>query len=221
MFKQSLAVGLIALLNLVQGTILPARAKDIGAEISLDHLSLLSLVSSEIVNRQRDVAQSSNSRCTNSSGFEITNQGDLDALSSCSTINGNIIIDAVALDTVTIPSGVQKVSGDLRVTQISSLTSFQATNLESITGTFELVNLTGLTTLSAPSLTSVGSINFVILPLLQSMNLGINEAGNVRISDTQLSALTGLSLSTVSDLGIGNIPLTPFNSRQQSFPQEH
>jgi hypothetical protein len=82
--------------------------------------------------------------------------------------------------------------------------------LQSISGTFELVNLTGLTTLSAPSLTSVGSINFVILPLLQSMNLGINEAGNVRISDTQLSALTGLSLSTVSDLGIGKHPFDAF-----------
>jgi hypothetical protein len=84
------------------------------------------------------------------------------------------------------------------------LTTFEADNLQSITGTFELVNLTGLTTLTAPSLTTVGGISFVILPLLQTMNLGINEAGTVRISDTQLSALTGLSLTTVGDLGIDN-----------------
>src|ERR1700686_239882 len=121
MFKQSLAVGLLAFLNLVQGTILPARAEGTGDEISLDHLPLLSLVSSKIVNRQRVAQSSSSNSCSNSSGFQITSQSDLDALSSCSTVNGNIIIDAVSISAITIPSGVKKVSGDLRITQIASL----------------------------------------------------------------------------------------------------
>jgi hypothetical protein len=186
--------GLIAL-SLVQGTILSARAEVV------DSLPLLSLVSSEIVNHQHRVAQS-NSSCSNSNGFSIQSQSDLDALSSCTTVTGNINIDSVAISSVTIPSTVEKIDGDLRVSQISSVTSFLASGLTSITGTFQLLNLTGLTTLSAPSLTSVGAINFVILPLMQTMTLGIQEAGNVLISDTQLSSLTGLSLSSVSDLDI-------------------
>jgi hypothetical protein len=208
MFKQSVVVGLIALLSLVQGTILSRRGEDKGGELVLDRLPLLYLVSSEIVNHQHRVAQSnnSNSSCSNTNGFDIQTQSDLDALSSCSTVTGNINIASVAIDTVTLPTSVTKVDGDVSITQISSLTTFEADNLQTITGTFELLNLTGLTTLTAPSLTSVGGISFVILPLLQSMNLGINEAGTVRISDTQLSALTGLSLTTVGDLGIGIIP---------------
>jgi len=166
LFKSSIAIGLLALLNTVQ-------------------------------------AQSSNSTCTNTNGFNIASQSDLDALSSCSTVTGNIIINSISIPSVTIPQGVQHVKGDLRVSQIVSVVSFTASGLQSISGTFELLNLTGLQSLSAPSLTSVGGINFVILPLLQTMTLGITEAGNVRISDTQLSALNGLSLSTVGDLGIG------------------
>src|ERR1700737_1223808 len=129
--------GLIAL-SLVHGTIHSARAEVV------DSLPLFSLVSSEIVNHQHRVAQSSNSSCSNTSGFNIQSQSDLDALSSCTTVNGNIIIESVAISSVTIPSTVQKINGDLRVSQISSVTSFLASGLTSITGTFQLLNLTGL-----------------------------------------------------------------------------
>jgi hypothetical protein len=166
--------------------------------------------SHEIVNRQHGVAQNSsgNSTCSNTSGFEIQQQSDLDALGSCTTVTGNIIITAVAIDTVTIPQGVQKVTGDVSVSQTSSVTSFTASGLQTITGTFELLNLTALQTLTAPSLTTVGGINFVILPLLQTMSLGINSVGNVIISDTELSALDGFSLETVNDfdISIGSLP---------------
>jgi hypothetical protein len=202
LFKSSIAIGLFALLNTVQGTILPTEEEGKGGD-DIYRLPLLFLSSFEIVNRQQRVAQSSNSTCTNTNGFNIGSQSDLDALSSCSTVTGNIIINSISIPSVTIPQGVQHVKGDLRVSQIVSVVSFSASGLQSISGTFELLNLTGLQSLSAPSLTSVGGINFVILPLLQTMTLGITEAGNVRISDTQLSALNGLSLSTVGDLGIG------------------
>jgi hypothetical protein len=219
MFKSFIAIGLLALLNGVQGTILPSREEVKGGDILiLDPLPLLFIPSSEIVNRQHRVAQTSNSTCTNTSGFQIGSQSDLDALSTCSTVTGNIIIDSISIASVTIPQGVQHVKGDLRVSQIKSVVSFSASGLQSISGTFELLNLTGLQSLTAPSLTSVGGINFVILPLLQTMSLGITEAGNVRISDTQLSALNGLSLSTVGDLGIGMVLHNVTNSRQQSFP---
>jgi hypothetical protein len=111
------------------------------------------------------------------------------------------------MDTVTIPQGVQKVVGDVSVSLTSSVTSFVASGLESISGTFELLNLTALQTLTAPSLTSVGGISFVILPLLQSTSFDINQAENIRISDTQLSSLSGFSLSTINDFDIGNTVL--------------
>ena len=157
--------------------------------------------------RDRDadncLAQTSgNSTCSNTSGFEIQSQSDLDALGSCSTVTGNILIQSVSFDPVTIPSGIQKITGDLRIGQTKGIVTVQATGLQSIGGTFELLNLTALTTVNAPSLTSVGGINFVILPLFATMTLGISQAGNVQISDTQLAALNGLSLSSVGDFDI-------------------
>src|ERR1700751_1476934 len=125
MFKASIALSLLALFarfDLAQGTnILPTpieRRGEQGGGTSnssssnsnaspllllplVNRLPLLFIPSSEFVNRQRVLAQtSSNSACTNSSGFTITSQSDLDALSSCSTVNGNIIITSIAIDTV-------------------------------------------------------------------------------------------------------------------------
>lgn len=205
MHYSSVAVGLFVLLCAVQGTILPQQEEK-GREITIDRLPPFSLSSSEIVNRQHGVAQSSsgNSTCSNTSGFDIQSQSDLDALSGCTTVTGSINIQAVAISDITIPAGVQKVEGNVSVSQTSAVVSFVASDLESISGTFELLNLTALQTLTAPSLTSVGSINFVILPLLSTMSLAINQAGDILISDTELSALDGLSLSSVNDFGISN-----------------
>ena len=164
---------------------------------------LLLLSSLEIVNRQPGVAQSGNSTCSNTNGFEIKAQSDLDALTGCTTVTGDITITAVSLTDVTFPLSVTKVEGDVTVSSTSTITGFTALGLHSISGTFELLNLTALQTLDAPSLTSVGGINFVILPLLQSTTFDINQAGNIRISDTQLSSLSGFSLTSVNDFGIG------------------
>lgn len=108
------------------------------------------------------------------------------------------------MESVSIPLGVEHVTGDVTVSLTSSITSFTASGLQSISGTFELLNLTALATLDAPSLTSVGSLSFVILPVLASMTLGITQAGNIHISDTELSALNGISLTSINDFGVGS-----------------
>jgi len=204
MFTSSIVLGLLAVSSLVQGMNSPSRQEATGGDVQLARLPLRLLSSSEIVaNHRRGVAQTGNSTCSNTAGFQIGSQSDLDALSTCTNVTGNVIVSGPSMTSVTVPPSVTLITGDFRVDQISSVVSVTASGLKSITGTFELLNLTALQTLTAPSLTSVGGINFVILPLLQSMSLGITQAGNVRISDTQLSALTGLSLTTVGDFGVG------------------
>jgi hypothetical protein len=228
MYKTAIACGLFALSAVVQGTNSSSSPRDRepgglgggagavattvpetsgGLPLStIPRLPLRFLPSSEIVNRQLLVAQGGNTACTNSSGFQIESQADLDALGGCSTVTGSIIVNAVAMDAVNIPSGVLHVTGDVSVSLTSAVVTFTAPGLESIGGTFELLNLTALQSVNAPSLTSVGGINFVILPLLTTMTFGINEAGNIVISDTQLSSLDGFSLTTVNDFGISSIP---------------
>jgi hypothetical protein len=111
-------------------------------------------------------------------------------------------VNSVAIDNITIPQAVQHIIGDVSVSGIPVLASFAASGLQSISGTFDLFDLSTLQTLTIPNLISVGSINFTLLPLLQTMNLGINEAKNVSIMFTGLSYLDGISLSSVNDLGV-------------------
>jgi hypothetical protein len=146
--------------------------------------------------------QSGNSTCSNTAGFSIQSQSDLDALGGCQTVTGNILVQSVAFDPIVVPSGIEKINGDFRVGLSKSVVTVSATGLQSVSGTFELLNLTALTTVTMPSLTTVGSINFVILPLFNTMTLGISTAGNIQISDTQLTALNGISLSSVGDFDI-------------------
>lgn len=116
---------------------------------------------------------------------------------------GTINITAVGFSQVTLPSTIVTVEGDVTIAQTSSVSSFSASGLEKITGTFTLLNLTALSSITAGSLTSVGGIYFSILPVFQTMSLGISDAGDVLISDTQLSSLSGLSLSSVNSFDIG------------------
>jgi hypothetical protein len=111
-------------------------------------------------------------------------------------------VNSVAIDNITIPQGVRHIVGDVSVSGISALASFTASGLQSISGTLDLFNLNTLQTLTLPNLVSVGSINFTLLPQLQSMNLGINEAENVSILFTGLNYLDGISLSSVNDFGV-------------------
>jgi hypothetical protein len=141
--------------------------------------------------------------CSNSNGFNITSQSDLDNLSSCQNLTGNVIIQS------SIPqaslNGVQRVDGDVRVLQDNVMTSFSAPDLETITGAFTLVNLTILSSLSLPQLTQVGSIDFEILPALQTRTFGgITQADDILITDTQLSSLNGIQLSSVHSFNINN-----------------
>lgn len=86
--------------------------------------------------------------------------------------------------------------------QMTSVTTFIADGLQSISGVFELLNLTALEVVSAPNLTSVGGIDFAILPSLQTLTLDINQAGSLRISDTELTAFS-VSITSVGDFSIG------------------
>ena len=102
-------------------------------------------------------------------------------------------------------NGVRSISGDLSITQVITLTSFSAPSLQSISGTFRLVNLTILNSLNMPQLTTVGDIDWEILPALQTPTFGgITQADNILITDTQLSSLNFFNLNNVGDFNINN-----------------
>ncbi|KAK9489796.1 hypothetical protein V1508DRAFT_400490 [Lipomyces doorenjongii] len=131
-------------------------------------------------------------------------QSDLDNLSGCTTFSGDIILSPT-LTTATI-NGIQTISGNLICNNNTQITSISAPSLQKIGGTFQLSQLTILNTLSFPRLSSIGSINWVTLPAVSGLSFttGVTSCQDVTISDTDLSSLTGINLTTVSKLDINN-----------------
>lgn len=104
-------------------------------------------------------------------------------------------------------SGIEEISGDLTCENNGLITDLTSKTLKSISGSFALNNLTGLSNLQFTSLKEVGSISWKSLNNLDTLNFGdegVTKAKTVEISDTFLSTLDGVDLTTVEDLNINN-----------------
>lgn len=94
------------------------------------------------------------------------------------------------------------------------MTLIAAPDLTSIGNEFSLSSIILLTTLNFPELTSVGSINFQALPNLQALTFtkGVNKAGSVSITNTGLTSLAGIELTSVGDFDLtANTALSSIN----------
>ncbi|KAK9456234.1 hypothetical protein V1511DRAFT_457269 [Dipodascopsis uninucleata] len=133
-----------------------------------------------------------------------TTDADLANLSGCTTLSGNLIL-AETLTSATL-TGIEQITGNLICSNNSQITSISAPSLNSIGGTFTLNQLTVLATLSFPVLTSVGAINWITLPGVDSLdfNTGVNKCDSVYISDTSLNSLDGINLTTITTLELNN-----------------
>ncbi|KAI5467123.1 hypothetical protein BGZ63DRAFT_335865, partial [Mariannaea sp. PMI_226] len=134
---------------------------------------------------------------------------------SCDVVNADITIsDDLAGDVVI--DGPKQIKGSFIANNASQLISLTSTTINSITDTFELQGLEKLSTLEFSSLKSVGDITMIKLPQLSSLNFGtegVTKMDSIRISDTFISDLSGLSVATVQNLQIdNNKQITKFDS---------
>ncbi|KAK4942104.1 cell wall protein Ecm33 [Elasticomyces elasticus] len=158
------------------------------------------------------LAQTSTSVCDGPS-VTIASSADAQQIASCSTYNGDVVIDSTASGQIAI-NGVQQIKGDLTCNNATQLTAITSDQLGTITGTFSLTGLTILSTLQFNSLNAVNIINWVGLPALQSLNFnqGVSQANQVYISNTELNNVDGIELTAVGSMNINNNPyLTDVN----------
>ncbi|KAL8857329.1 MAG: hypothetical protein Q9178_006095 [Gyalolechia marmorata] len=153
-------------------------------------------------------------QCSNSGTLTIASSADASELASCSTYSGSVAIEtglaypknANGLQQVEVRT-VQRITGNLTVTDAIDLSSLSFGSLESIGG-FELGGLTRLSELSMPRLSEVSQLNFTALPALQTMDFGgtgITKAESILITNTGLSSLTGINnLESVDTFNINN-----------------
>ncbi|KAH3682398.1 hypothetical protein WICPIJ_006636 [Wickerhamomyces pijperi] len=134
-----------------------------------------------------------------------TAQADLDKYASCEALVGDLTIEGDGL-AVAYLNGVKAIYGSLTIFNATQLTSFTANSLGSISEEFKLNALTILTTLALPALSAVGSINFVTLPALDSiqLNTGITKIDSLVISDTALETLDGFDVTHLDTFNVNN-----------------
>lgn len=162
------------------------------------------------------LASTALAQCSNSATTTITASADASALASCTTYSGSVAIptdltdptDANGHNALSV-SGVEKITGNLTVTNAVKLASLTFGDLKSIGG-FELGALTVLSALSFPQLTRLTSLNFTALAALQELSFGgtgITKADSILITNTGLSSLMGLTnLEQVTTFNINNNP---------------
>ena len=146
--------------------------------------------------------------CSVSGTATIQNQGDVTALSTCSTFSGSLAIATDTTDKINIAS-VRAVTGDLVMENAPNITSFGADSLQQIGGSFILNNCQILSSLTFPDLTNVGNLKFEALPNLQQLGFttSIGQANTLDIQNTFLTTLNGINLQKVSSVTIVNNPL--------------
>lgn len=136
---------------------------------------------------------------------EIQNQGDAEALASCSTIDGDVTISKKAEGVITL-DGVKRIKGKFTSEDAGNVTELSAPKLKTIDGEFTLISLTSLSSLQFDALEEVESIRFEALPKLQSFSFTktVTKADHLKIINTDLTSLKGIDLKTVKSMEIAN-----------------
>ncbi|KAI5858199.1 hypothetical protein GGS23DRAFT_607726 [Durotheca rogersii] len=137
----------------------------------------------------------------------IRSQADATQLANCETVDGNVVIDRSVVGLVDLGGSLREIGGDLRAENNGLLETLQSSSLRTIGGVFALRNVTRLNSLSFQRLSSVGSIDWVTLSALNSINFGtpgITRAQSVVIADTFLQTIEGINVETVTDININN-----------------
>jgi len=167
--------------------------------------ALLDLISGQMKLTAPPSAQSAT--CTVSAGTTtINSQADATGLASCKTVKGSVLIGPLAGAAIDI-SGPSMITGDLKILDNRVLESFKSNDLTIVGGTFTMLNVTRLSSLSLPSLTKVKSLNWQTINALDTASIGppgLTEAEDVIISDTFLSSLDGIDLTSVINMDINN-----------------
>lgn len=153
--------------------------------------------------------------CSTSGTTTIIASADATALASCTTYSGSVAIQT-SLSTAKDSNGhqqiqvdkIQKIDGNLTITDNTDLAQVTFTSLKEVTGVFQCGPLSGMASLNMPSLSTVNQMNLTALPVLQAVNfgaVGITKARSILITNTGLSSLDGFSnLESVESLNINN-----------------
>ena len=152
--------------------------------------------------------------CSASATLTVTAAADASQIASCTTYSGSVTIPSNLADapdgngqTSLTLDGVERIVGNLTISNASTLSSLSFGDLRSITG-LQLGFLERLSVLSMPAIQNVSQMSLTALPLLERFsfsNTGVTQAQSILITNTGLGSLQGLDqLKSVDSFIVNN-----------------
>lgn len=133
----------------------------------------------------------------------------------CDVIDAIVTVDESVEGNLVI-NGPKQLKQDFIVSNATKLLSLSSTTINAIGGKFQLQNLEFLATLEMGALRTLNQIEFIKLTQLSKINFGANgvtKVNSIRITDTFISDLSGLSVAAVENFQINdNSKLNKFDS---------
>ncbi|MBE3043658.1 hypothetical protein IMZ48_14025 [Candidatus Bathyarchaeota archaeon] len=137
----------------------------------------------------------------------ITVKSNGDTKISCKTVKGSVTFDSDDISGAIDLSGIEEIEGDLVIKENKNIQSLSSSSLAKIGGKFQLDQLEALTAINFNSLEEVKEIEWISLTALETVQFGtegVTRINKVRISDSSLSSLDGLSMESVGTFKIDN-----------------
>jgi hypothetical protein len=135
----------------------------------------------------------------------LKTRSDLEGLKGCQVFTGKITISQVPVEELVIP-GVQEIRGDLRFTDINSVTKISLPELKSVSGSLAFESVRDVHVISMPKLTAVGNFVLSVAPALTVVDFsgGLSQANAITISDTTATEIRGIGVTKVVSLVVDN-----------------
>ncbi|GAB1315178.1 cell wall protein Ecm33 [Madurella fahalii] len=144
------------------------------------------------------------SRTCTVSTTTIQSQAEATELAGCQTVSGTVVIGSEAAGSIQL-NGPEVITGGVTVRNNSRIETVSSDTIERIEGAFTLNDLSLLRSVSFSALTTVQSISWISVGVLNSATLGpLTTADEVILSDTFLEDLSAFNLRTVRRFDVNN-----------------
>lgn len=152
-------------------------------------------------------AGAASAECSVSATTTVQNQGDVAAMTTCSTFSGSIAIATGTTEDIAI-GGIKHLAGNLVAPANSDIKRIGASDLVNITGEMNFEGLTALRSVDFPVLKNVSSIKWVSLPVLQNIGFtaSVEAAKKIQIENTGVRSLDGINIVMADTIKVAGNP---------------
>ncbi|KAI8646614.1 hypothetical protein BD408DRAFT_449651 [Parasitella parasitica] len=135
----------------------------------------------------------------------VITQQDMDQVRNCKTYGGSILVDNSGASDLKL-NGVELLEGDLTISNNNGLQRLAFPKLQGINGQLKLANNKLLSSVEMKQLYAIRGLEVSVHPALNDLKFpaGLSQAEKIIITDTTITKIDGLKMTSVKDVEISN-----------------